>query len=101
MKIKKGDMVQIISGSYKGKQGRVLKVLNQRNRIVVEGINMLKKHVRPNQDNPQGTILEKEGSIHISNTQLINGSKKTKVGYKILDNGKKVRFSKSTGKLID
>ena len=101
MKIKKGDMVQIISGSYKGKQGRVLKVLNPRNRVVVEGINMLKKHVRPNQDNPQGTILEKEGSIHVSNTQLINGSKTTKVGYKILDNGKKVRFSKSTGKLID
>mgnify|MGYP001182929778 CR=1 FL=1 len=101
MKIKKGDMVQIISGSYKGKQGRVLKVLNQRDRIVVEGINMLKKHVRPNQDNPQGTILTKEGSIHISNTQLINSSKITKVGYKILDNGKKVRFSKSTGKIID
>tara|TARA_B100000029_G_scaffold502592_1_gene578106 strand:- start:264 stop:569 length:306 start_codon:yes stop_codon:yes gene_type:complete len=101
MKIKKGDVVKIISGAYNGKQGRVLKVINSRARLVVEGINILKKHMRPNQDNPEGAIIEKEGSIHISNVQLISGGKSTRVGYKILDDGKKVRFSKKTGKTID
>jgi len=101
MKIKQGDTVRVISGSYNGKEGRVLKVLNSRGRLIVEGINMLKRHMRPNQENPQGGIIEKEGSIHISNVQLINSGKSTRVGYKILDNGKKVRFSKKTGKNID
>jgi large subunit ribosomal protein L24 len=101
MKIKQGDTVRVILGSYNGKEGRVLKVLNSRNRLVVEGVNMLKRHMRPNQENPQGGIIEKEGSIHISNVQLVNGGKSTRVGYKILDNGKKVRFSKKTGKNID
>jgi len=101
MKIKQGDIVQIISGSYNGKQGRVLKVINANNRLVVEGINMLKKHMRPNQENPQGSIIEKEGSIHISNVKLINSGEATRVGYKILDDGKKVRISKKTGKVID
>ena len=101
MKIKQGDTVRVISGSYNGKEGRVLKVLNSRGRLIVEGINMLKRHMRPNQENPQGGIIEKEGSINISNVQLINSGKSTRVGYKILDNGKKVRFSKKTGKNID
>ena len=101
MKIKQGDIVQIISGSYIGKQGRVLKVINVNNRLVVEGINMLKKHMRPSQDNPQGSIIEKEGSIHVSNVKLINSGQVTRVGYKILDDGKKVRISKKTGKVID
>ena len=101
MRIRKGDVVKIISGSYKDKQGRVLKVINSRNRLIVEGINMLKKHMRPDQENPQGSIVEKEGSIHISNVQLIDGGKSTKVGYKISNDGKKNRFSKKTGKNID
>ena len=101
MKIRQGDVVQVISGSYAGKKGRVLKVINAKNRLVVEGINMLKKHMRPNQENPQGSIMEKEGSIHISNVKLINSGKATRVGYKILDDGKKVRISKKTGKVID
>ena len=101
MRIRKGDVVKIISGSYKDKQGRVLKVINSRNRLIVEGINMLKKHMRPDQENPQGSIVEKEGSIHVSNVQLIDGGKSTKVGYKISNNGKKNRFSKKTGKNID
>ncbi len=100
MKIKQGDVVQVISGSYNGKEGRVLKVLNSRERLIVEGINMLKRHMRPNQENPQGSIVEKEGSIHISNVKLISGGKSTRVGYKV-DNGKKIRFSKKTGKNID
>ena len=101
MRIRKGDVVKIISGSYKDKQGRVLKVINSRNRLIVEGINMLKKHMRPDQENPQGSIVEKEGSIHVSNVQLIDGGKSTKIGYKISNDGKKNRFSKKTGKNID
>ena len=101
MRIRKGDVVKIISGSYKNKQGRVLKVINGKNRLIVEGINMLKKHMRPDQENPQGSIVEKEGSIHISNVQLIDGGKSTRVGYKISNDGKKNRFSKKTGKNID
>ena len=101
MKIRQGDTVKVISGSYNGKEGRVLKVLNSRNRLIVEGINMLKRHMRPNQENPQGAIVEKEGSIHVSNVQLVSGGKGTKVGYKILDDGKKVRISKKTGKKVD
>ena len=101
MKIKKGDIVQVISGSYSGKEGRVLKVINQKNRLIVEGINMLKKHIRPNQENQQGAIIEKEGSIHVSNIKLIHNGKSTKVGYQFSKDGKKVRFSKKTNKVID
>jgi len=101
MKIKKGDLVQVVSGSYSGKEGRVLKVINSKERLVVEGINMLKKHVRPNQENQQGAIIEKEGSIHVSNVKLIHNGNVTKVGYQISKDGKKVRFSKKTNKVID
>ena len=101
MKIKKGDIVKVISGSYSGKEGRVLKVLNDRERLIVEGINMLKKHMRPNQENQQGAIIEKEGSIHVSNIQLIHNGKGTKVGYQFSKDGKKNRFSKKTNKVID
>ena len=90
MKIKQGDVVEVISGSYTGKQGRVLKVIRDKDRLVVEGINMLKKHMRPDQENPQGSIIEKEGSIHISNVKFINGGKATRIGYKFLDDGKKL-----------
>ena len=101
MKIKKDDIVKIISGSYSGKEGRVLKVINERERLIVEGINMLKKHMRPNQENQQGAIIEKEGSIHISNVQLIHNGKTTKIGYQFSKDSKKVRFSKKTNKVID
>ena len=101
MKIKKGDVVRVITGTYSGKEGRVLKVLNSRNRLIVEGINMLKKHMRPNQENQQGAIVEKEGSIHISNLKLVTNGKPTKVGYKFSNDGKKVRYSKETNKVID
>jgi len=101
MKIKQGDVVKVISGSYNGKQGRVLKVIKSKDRLIVEGINMLKKHMRPSQESPQGSIIEKEGSIHISNVKLISNGEATRVGYKILKDGKKTRFSKKTGKNID
>ena len=101
MKIKKGDTVQVITGSDAGKNGRVIKTFLDKNRVVVEGINMVKKHTRPTQDNPQGGIIEKESTIHISNVMLILGDKPTRVGFKTLDNGKKVKFAKSTGEVIN
>ena len=101
MKIRKGDTVQIMSGTDAGKVGRVIKVYLDRDRILVEGINIVKKHTRPSQDNPQGGIIEKEASIHVSNTLLMTGGKPTKVGYKILEDGKKVRVAKKTGEVID
>ncbi len=101
MKIRKGDTVQIISGTDAGKVGRVIKVYLDRDRILVEGINIVKKHTRPSQDNPQGGIIEKEASIHVSNTLLMVGGKPTKIRYKILEDGKKVRVAKKTGEVID
>ena len=101
MKIKKGDVVRVILGVYKGKEGRVLSVINSRNRLKVEGVNMLKKHTRPSQENQQGGIVEKEGTIHISNVMLVKGNKITKIGYRFNDKGIKERFAKSTGKKID
>ena len=101
MKIRKGDTIQIISGADAGKVGRVIKVYLDRDRILVEGINIVKKHTRPSQDNPQGGIIEKEASIHVSNTLLMAGGKPTKIGYKILEDGKKVRVAKKTGEVID
>ena len=101
MKIRKGDMVKIISGSDKGKTGRIIKVFLSKDRILVEGVNIVKKHSRPSQENPQGAILEKELSIHISNAMYLNGNKPTKIGIKRIQDGNKTRFSKSTNKDID
>ena len=101
MKIRKGDMVKIISGSDKGKSGRVIKVFLDKERIIVEGVNVVKKHSRPSQENPQGAILEKEMSIHISNAMYVNGEKSSKIGIKRLDDGSKTRFLKSTNESID
>jgi len=101
MKIKKGDTVQIITGSDAGKSGRVIKIFLNKDRVVVEGVNIVKKHARPTQDNPQGGIMEKEASIHISNIMLVVGGKPTRVGFKTLENGKKVKFAKTTGEVIN
>ena len=101
MKIRKGDMVKIISGNDKGKSGRVIKVFPEKNRIIVEGVNIVKKHSRPSQENPQGAILEKEMSVHISNAMYLNGDKIGRIGVKRLDNGAKARFLKSTNENID
>tara|TARA_X000001036_G_scaffold435511_1_gene476867 strand:- start:251 stop:556 length:306 start_codon:yes stop_codon:yes gene_type:complete len=101
MKIKKGDTVQVISGADSGKTGRVIKVYLDTDKVVVEGINMVKKHTRPTQDNPQGGIVEKEASIHVSNIMLVVSGKPTRVGFKILENGKKVKVAKSNGEVIN
>ena len=101
MKIKKGDNVQVTTGNDTGKTGRVIKVYLDKDRVVVEGVNIMKKHARPTQDNPQGGIMEKEASIHISNIMLVVGGKPTRVGFKSLENGKKVKFAKTTGEVIN
>ena len=101
MKIKKGDTVQVITGNDAGKTGRVIKVFIDRDRIVVEGVNIVKKHARPTQDAPQGGIIEKEATIHISNVMMVSGGKPTRVGYKTLEDGRKVKYAKTTGEIIN
>ena len=99
-KFRKNDSVKVISGSYKGQTGRVLKMISKNNRVLVEGINKVKKHMRPSQENPQGGIVEKDMSIHISNLMLLNKAKPVKVSFKILDSGKKVRVHRKSGTAI-
>lgn len=101
-KIKRDDTVVIVAGKHKGKTGRVLRVLRERERVVVERINMVKRHVRPQGDRPGG-IVEKEAPIHISNVALWNAaeSRAVRVGWKVLDDGRKVRFDKKTGAIVE
>lgn len=101
MKIKKGDLVKVMSGNYRGKTGKVLKVLPDRNRAIVEGINFVKRHSRPTQTNPQGGIIEREASIHLSNLMLIVNNTPTRVGYTKLEDGKKVRIARKTGETVN
>ena len=100
MKIKKGDMVQVIAGKDKDKEGKVVKVDHENGRVVVEGINMLTKHTKPSAQNQQGGIVNVEGAIDASNVMLLVDGKTTRVGFSV-ENGKKVRVAKSTGKVID
>ncbi|OGO90895.1 MAG: 50S ribosomal protein L24 [Coxiella sp. RIFCSPHIGHO2_12_FULL_42_15] len=103
-KIKVGDKVIVIAGQSKGRTGKVIRVLNKTNRLVVEGVNMVKKHVRPNPNkNEQGGILEREASIHISNVALLNpvSDKADRVGIKYLNDGRKVRYFKSNDEVIE
>lgn len=101
--VKKEDTVMVISGKDKGKKGRVIAAYPRENRVLVEGVNMVKKHQKPNQSNPQGGIIEQEAPIHVSNVMHIDpkSSKVTRIGYKTLDNGKKVRVAKRSGEVID
>ena len=101
MKIIKGNIVQVITGNDKGKTGRVIKVFPKKNKIIVEGINLVKKHARPTQENPQGGIMEKEALIHISNVMLVANGKPTKIGFKYLKEGNKVKIAKTTGEVIN
>ena len=100
MKIKKSDMVIVISGADKGKTGKVLQVIPERDRIIVEGINFVKRHTKSRGQGEQSGILEKEATIHVSNVQLLYNDEPTKVGYQKLADGKKVRVAKRTGDTI-
>lgn len=101
--VKKDDTVIVISGKDKGKKGRVIAAYPRENRVLVEGVNMMKKHQKPNQQNPQGGIIEQEAPIHVSNVMHVDpkSGKVTRIGYKVLDNGKKVRIAKKSGEAID
>ena len=94
--VKKGDTVRIISGDDRGKQGRILQVIPKTNRIVVEGINRVYRHVRRSRTNPQGGRLEKEASIHISNVQPIVSGRPTRVGFQIQSDGLKHRVARGS-----
>ncbi|UDM32374.1 50S ribosomal protein L24 [Lentilactobacillus laojiaonis] len=102
MFVKTGDKVRVIAGKDKGKEGTIKKTISSKNRVVVEGINMIKKHVKASQVNPQGGIVDTEAPIDVSNVMLIDPSNNepTRVGFKVED-GKKIRFSKKTQKAID
>ncbi|CAN7624085.1 50S ribosomal protein L24 [Peribacillus frigoritolerans] len=102
MHVKKGDKVVVISGKDKGKQGTILSAYPKQNRVLVEGINIVKKHSKPSQLNPQGGIISKEAAIHVSNVMPLDpkSGKPTRVGYKI-ENGKKVRVAKISGETLD
>jgi len=99
-KIKKNDNVQIIAGKDKGKSGKVLHVDAAKDRVIVEGCNMVQKHQKPSQANPQGGLLKKEAALDASNVMLVVDGQATRVGFKVED-GKKVRVAKKTGKVID
>lgn len=96
--IKKGDTVSVISGEYKGQQGKVLEIIVKTNRAIVEGVNIVSKHTKPNATNPDGGIIKKEAPIHISNLLVVcpETGKPTRIGRKIGENGKLVRYSKKS-----
>ena len=100
MRIKSGMNVKVIRGNNKGKEGKVLRVINDKNRIIIEGVNLIKKHTKPSQDNPKGGIVEKEGSLHISNVMYVHSGTPTRIGYKKLEDGSKVRISVKSGEEI-
>ncbi len=99
-RIRKDDLVQIIAGKDSGKQGKVLSFDPEKNKVVVEGCNMVTKHQKPNQANMQGGIIKKEAALDASNVMLVVDGQKTRVGFTVKD-GKKVRVAKKTGKVID
>ncbi len=102
LKIKKGDTVTVITGEYKGHEGRVLAVLRDKKRVLVEGVNIVSRHTKPDAQNPEGGIVKKEGPIHLSNVALVDPSsgKPTKIGRRLNDNGKLVRYAKKSGEEI-
>ena len=100
LKIKKDDTVRVIAGDHKGSEGKVLKVLIAKNKVIVEGVNMVKKHTKPSAQNPQGGIVEKEAAIQVSNLSLLTSKgETTRVGYR-MEGDKKVRFSKKSNEVI-
>ena len=100
MKIKKGDLVKVIAGRDKDKEGKVMAVNHDKNTVIVEGVNMITKHTKPSAANQNGGIVKQEGPIDASNVMYIHKGKATRVGFK-MDGDKKVRFAKSTGEVID
>ena len=103
MRIRKNDMVRVLSGNDKGKEGKILKVFPDSNRVIVEKVNMLKRHTRASKDVPQGGIIEKEGPINSSNVMLVcpNTGKPTRIGKALLSDGSRARVSKKSGEMLN
>ncbi|HLW31831.1 MAG TPA: 50S ribosomal protein L24 [Aequorivita sp.] len=101
LKIKSGDTVVVTTGEHKGSEGKVMKVFLDKNKAIVEGVNLVSKHEKPSANNPQGGITKREAPIHVSNLALVDpkSGKPTRVGYRMED-GKKVRFSKQSNQVI-
>jgi large subunit ribosomal protein L24 len=101
LKIKSGDIVRVIAGDHKGSEGKVLRVYREKNKAIVEGVNMVSKHTKPSAKSPQGGIVKKEAPLHISNIALIDPKSKTatRVGMKV-EGDKKVRFSKKSNQVL-
>ena len=100
MKIKKGDMVKVIAGKDKDKEGKVIAVNRKKNTVLVEGVNMVTKHTKPSMQNQQGGIVHQEGPLDISNVMYLHKGTPTRIGFK-MDGDKKFRFAKKTGEVID
>jgi len=101
IKIKKDDNVLVIAGEHKGSKGKVVKIIKEKNRAIVEGVNMIKKHAKPSAQNPQGGIIEKEAAIHVSNLSIVSSEgNATRVGFRIEEDGKKVRFAKKNNEEV-
>jgi large subunit ribosomal protein L24 len=100
--VKTGDTVEVIAGNSKGKKGKITQILVKKSRVVVEGVNMISKHIKPTTQNPQGEIKQVEGTIHISNVMVVDPStgESTRTGRKLNEAGKLQRFSKTSGKFI-
>ena len=102
LRIKKGDTVAVLTGRDKGKKGEVLRVMPEKRRLIVAGVNVVKRHTRPSQAEAGG-IIEKEASIHVSNVAIADPkeNKPTRVGYRIMEDGRKMRFAKRSGEILD
>ena len=101
MRIRKGMKVRVIRGNHKGSEGKILFVFPKDNKAIVEGVNFIKRAVRPTQNNPSGGYTEKEAPIHLSNLMLVQKDQTTRIGYKVLDDGSKVRIGKKTGEEVE
>lgn len=103
MRIKKGDTVVVVAGKDKGKKGKVIQAMPTESRVIVENVNMVTKHKKPNQKVQQGGIVHQEAPINVSNVMILDPKEKvaTRIGYKVLENGKKVRVAKKSGEVLD
>lgn len=102
MKVRKNDVVLVVSGNYRGKRGRVLKAFPKEQRVIVEGVNFIKRHTKPSQKNPQGGIVEKEAPIHASNVMVVCSKcgRPTRVGKRVIEDGSRVRICRKCGEML-
>jgi large subunit ribosomal protein L24 len=100
MKLRKGDMVRVMTGKDKGAEGEIIRVIPKENKVIVAGVNIAKKHQKPTKANTPGGIIDKDMPMHASNVMLVHKGEPTRVGYQVLEDGTKVRIAKRTGEVI-